>query len=380
METPGRTPTRRIALINQKGGVGKTTTTVNVAAGLARIGKRVLVIDLDPQAHATLHLGVDHDEHLGTIYDLLAEPDLDPRAVIAEARRNLGLIPSETDLAAIEGELSSAPDRQSRLARPLDKLGRRYDYILLDCPPSLGLLTVNALAAATEVIIPMQAHFLALQGVSKLLETVELITRKVNPTLRVSGVVLCMHDQQTTHTQEVVADLEAFFDSARDTDKPWRGGRVLEPPIRRNIKLAESPSFGQTIFDYSPNAAGAHDYRALADTISAMPQVPARRGTGGEESRPRESQSEDKNKQETASGARPEAQRDAPAPRNHDEARTTDQPRNGNHPNKADSHSNYGTHDIHQTADSDSDTPDIETRIGSSVSGRKPSWPDRSPR
>lgn len=269
MDAKGTKPTRRIAMINQKGGVGKTTTTVNVAAALAKIGHRVLILDLDPQAHATLHLGVDTDEHLGTIYDLLSDPQLDPRAVITKARPNLDIIASETDLAAIEGELASHTDRNSRINRVLESVLGTYDYILFDCPPSLGLLTINALAAATEVIIPMQAHFLALQGVGKLLETVELIAQRLNPALRVSGVVLCAHDQQASHAQEVVDDLMGFFEGARGTGKPWSEGRVFEPPVRRNIKLAESPSFGQTIFDYAPTAAGARDYSALAACIAA---------------------------------------------------------------------------------------------------------------
>jgi chromosome partitioning protein len=268
MDAKGTKP-RRIAMINQKGGVGKTTTTVNVGAALARNNQRVLILDLDPQAHATLHLGVDTDEHLGTIYDLLSDPQLDPKAVLTRVRPNLDLIASETDLAAVEGELASHADRNGRMSRVLEPVLDEYDYILFDCPPSLGLLTINALAAATEVIIPMQAHFLALQGVGKLLETVELISQRINPTLRVSGVVLCAHDQQASHAQEVVDDLRGFFESARGTAKPWSEGRVFEPPVRRNIKLAESPSFGQTIFDYAPTAAGAKDYGALAHSIAA---------------------------------------------------------------------------------------------------------------
>jgi chromosome partitioning protein len=262
---PGPAPRRTVALINQKGGVGKTTTTVNLAAAIAGMGRSVLVIDLDPQAHATLYLGIDPDEHAGSIYDLLQEPDTDPASVIVKARENLSLIPSETDLAAVESELAGAPDRQTRLRRCLSHLAGDYEFILLDCPPSLGLLTLNALAAAEEVVIPMQAHFLSLQGVGKLLETVDLVTGSLNPDLRVSGIILNMFDQQATHTQEVVADLEQFFKQAQESDKPWRHGRLYQPPVRRNIKLAESPSFGQTIFDYAPTAAGARDYWRLAE-------------------------------------------------------------------------------------------------------------------
>ncbi|GJM18097.1 MAG: chromosome partitioning protein ParA [Phycisphaeraceae bacterium] len=262
-------PARVLALMNQKGGVGKTTTTVNLAAAIAETGKRTLVIDLDPQAHATLHLGQTpgQTETTGTVYDILLDPDVDPAACIREVGPNLALAASETDLAAAEGELADKDARHTRLRAALDKLAGTYDYVLLDCPPSLGLLTMNGLVAAREVLIPMQAHFLALQGVGKLLETIQLVREQLNPKLTVAGIVLCMHDGQTTHAQEVVADLEAFFEESRDKDRPWSGAQVFHPPVRRNIKLAECPSFGQTIFQYAPWAPGAIDYRKLADTI-----------------------------------------------------------------------------------------------------------------
>ena len=285
---PANPSPRTIALMNQKGGVGKTTTTVNLAAGIAEQGRRVLVVDLDPQSHASLHLGIDpaqlparSETRARSIYDLLADPSLDPAPALHAINPNLSVLPAETDLAGLETELSDIDPalRTTRLRAVLDKLSRQvggvggFDFILIDCPPSLGVLTLNALAAAREVVIPMQAHFLALQGVSKLLETVQLVCRTVNPNLRVAGVVLCMHDPASSHVKEVVQDMVSFFEQARlsAADLPWKNAQVYHPPVRRNIKLAECPSFGQTIFQYAPFCPGALDYKALAANFIQSP-------------------------------------------------------------------------------------------------------------
>lgn len=257
-------PTRTIAMMNQKGGVGKTTTTVNLAAAFARSGRPTLVIDLDPQAHASLHVGVDTSEDQGkSVYDVLLSDDISPSDAVRQVGENLYLMPSTTDLAAAETELATVENRQRRLEKAIASFDDKFEFVLIDCPPSLGLLTINALTAAREVIIPMQAHFLALQGVGKLLDTVGLVSKAVNPRLRVTGVVLCMHDTSSSHTKEVVADLESFFEEARKAESPWKFARVLRPAIRRNIKLAECPSFGKTIFEYAPLAPGSEDYAAL---------------------------------------------------------------------------------------------------------------------
>jgi chromosome partitioning protein len=265
---------RRIAIINQKGGVGKTTTTVNVGTALARAGHRVMMIDLDPQAHMTMHLGVDPASgHVG-LYEMLTS-----NASVAKARHkvtnNLWTIGSSIDLAGAEIELVNVVGREVILRDLLDQhisasRTPQYDYILMDCPPSLGVLTLNALAAANEVFIPLQPHYLALQGLSKLLETVALVNRRINPALKVSGVIVCMNDKGTRLAAEVVEDVQSFFEQARGTDVPWSETRVFETSIRRNIKLAESPSYGQSIFEYAPDSNGANDYAQLAQEINTQ--------------------------------------------------------------------------------------------------------------
>ncbi|MCS7034071.1 MAG: ParA family protein [Phycisphaerae bacterium] len=260
---------RIIALMNQKGGVGKTTTTANLGAALAEAGKRVCLIDLDPQAHLTINFGVDPSPSLCSIYSVLVEDKALLQAAIPVDQR-ISLIPSSIDLAAAELELVSVPGREVVLRERLQQEKLEFDYVLLDCPPSLGLLTLNALAVATEVIIPMQPHFLAMQGVAKLLETVHLVARRINPQIRISGIVLTMFDGQARLTTEVVAELQNFIESAGGQPLPWAGARIFQTRIRRNIKLAESPSFGKPIIAYDPSSNGAIDYRALAQEVLEM--------------------------------------------------------------------------------------------------------------
>lgn len=261
---------RIVAIINQKGGVGKTTTTANLGAALARSGLRTCLIDLDPQAHLSLHFGIRPSEDDATVYDLMLDASQDAARVAVSIESNLDLIAAETDLAAAETDLATAPDRHTRLKSTLQRAGDHWDAVLIDCPPSLGVLTLNALAAATEVFVPMQAHFLALQGVGKLLETVGMVAGSVNQELQVSGIILCMHETNTTLAREVVDDLSAFLDGCRAHDVPWRNCTVLMPPVRRNIKLAEAPSFGQSVFAYDASCHGARDYTALAESVRTL--------------------------------------------------------------------------------------------------------------
>lgn len=251
------------AVINQKGGVGKTTTVANLGAALAASGRKVCVMDLDPQAHLTLHLGVEPTDSLQSMYDVLTG-SLQLPQVHRQLSENLWLAPAVIDLAAAEMELAGTVGREQILRDQLSTHQLPYDLVLIDCPPSLGLLTLNALAAADEVLIPLQPHFLALQGMGKLLETVSLVQRRINPRLRVGGVLLCMFESTTRLAGEVVRDLQGFFQAARGGPSPWSTAHLFSTFIRRNIKLAESPSYGKTIFDYEPSSNGATDYRELA--------------------------------------------------------------------------------------------------------------------
>lgn len=271
-----------IAIINQKGGVGKTTTSVNLGVGLAQRGQRVLFIDLDPQGHLTTHLGLDNQARGAGIYEVLTQ-NLPIESAVHSYSPTAAVVPAQIDLAAAESELVSVVGREVLLRDALMSRDWPYDFAIIDCPPSLGILTLNALSAATRVLIPLQPHFLALQGVGKLFETIALVAQRINRRVQVAGMVICMHESGTRLSGEVIDDLTAFLDSSRDTPAPWSGARVLNTRIRRCVKLAECPSYGQSIFEYAPRSNGAADYLALADellrillpaTDSAPPPVP----------------------------------------------------------------------------------------------------------
>ncbi|MDG1895687.1 MAG: AAA family ATPase [Fuerstiella sp.] len=264
---------RTIAVMNQKGGVGKTTSSVNIAAALAQSGHTVCVIDMDPQGHASLHLGLECSAATLSVYDVFAgQATVDQsRQLVAE---NLSVIPSNIDLAAVEVELAGTQHREFILRDALRDWHEqnRFDYVIMDCPPSLGVLTINALCAVKEVLIPLQPHFFALQGLSKLFETTALVTRRLNRDLKVTGVALCMYESGTRLAADVTEDLRHFLTTS-DGDTPWANAKIFRTRIRRNIKLAEAPSFGQSIFGYASKCPGARDYAGLAEELASMTEL-----------------------------------------------------------------------------------------------------------
>lgn len=257
---------RSIAIMNQKGGVGKTTTAVNLAAALSEAGKSVCLIDLDPQAHASLHLGVSSEDQGVSIYDVLLNG-----ATLEDVRKQvderLFLVPSHIDLAAAEVELAGEVGREVLLRDRIREDTEKFDFLLIDCPPSLGVLTLNALVGVKEVFLPLQPHFLALHGMSKLLQTVDVVAQRLNRNLRLTGVVICMNEPSTRLANEVRQDAESFFTAVDDRRCPWWGAKIFNTSVRRNIRLAEAPSFGESIFEYAPYSNGAQDYRTLAEEV-----------------------------------------------------------------------------------------------------------------
>jgi chromosome partitioning protein len=264
---------RSIAVINQKGGVGKTTTAVNLSAALAAAGQRVCLIDLDPQAHASLHLGIALSDDDLSVYDVLTG-----QTALADVRQSiderLTLMPAHLNLAAAAMELAGEVGRDVILRDKWKPCANQYDFLIVDCPPSLGILTLNALTTVQEVFLPLQPHFLALHGLSKLLHTIELVAARLNSHLRLTGVVMCMFDSATRLATEVTHDVEQFFASHADNGSVWAQAYCFPTRIRRNIRLAEAPSFGQSIFQYAPTSHGAEDYQNLAAEVlgAAVPQ------------------------------------------------------------------------------------------------------------
>ena len=249
---------KAIAIFNQKGGVGKTTTNINLAACLAMRGKKVLVLDIDPQGNTTSGLGISKKNLGPTTYDLLIEGDrIDPKGVIVHtAVNNLDIIPASVQLAGAEIELVQLEGREKRLKRAIDQVKSDYDFIFIDCPPSLGLLTINSLTAVDSVLIPIQCEFYALEGVSQLMSTIDLVRRSLNPNLVIQGVILSMFDGRTNLSIQVVQEVKKYF-----------RGKVYKTVIPRNVRLAEAPSYGMPITVYDPRSKGARAYLAFADEL-----------------------------------------------------------------------------------------------------------------
>jgi chromosome partitioning protein len=248
--------THVFSIANQKGGVGKTTTSVNLAACLATDGRRTLLVDIDPQGNSTSGLGIDRGALESCVYDLLLEEEPPEEVILPTRIPNLSLIPATLDLAGAEIELVSARSREYRLKEALSEIKESYDYVIIDAPPSLGLLTVNALVASDAVLIPIQCEYYALEGISQLLRTVHLVRQHLNPALAILGVLLTMHDPRTNLSQQVIDEVRSHF-----------GAKVFQTIIPRNIRLSEAPSHGLPITLYDPRSRGAEAYQALAQEV-----------------------------------------------------------------------------------------------------------------
>jgi chromosome partitioning protein len=248
---------RIITIANQKGGVGKTTTAINLATALAAIGERVLIVDLDPQGNASTGLGIDRRDRKVSSYDILVEAMSVREAAVQTAVPNLSIVPSTMDLLGFEMEISQAPDRAFRLKKALVTSGAEdFSYILVDCPPSFNLLTMNAMAAADSVLVPLQCEFFALEGLSQLLETVDQVRRTVNPNLDIQGIVLTMFDARNNLAQQVVNDVRTYL-----------GEKVYQTLIPRNVRVSEAPSYGKPAILYDLKCAGSQAYLQLASEV-----------------------------------------------------------------------------------------------------------------
>ena len=246
---------KAIAIFNQKGGVGKTTTNINLAACLAKKGKKILVLDIDPQGNTTSGLGIEKKALKKSSYDLMIEDDINAEDVILKTGvDNLDIIPANVSLSGAEVELAIIRGREKRLKKALNQVKEKYDFIFIDCPPSLGLLTINSLTAVDSVLIPIQCEFYALEGVAQLMNTMEIVRKNLNEKLYVQGVILSMFDGRTNLSVQVVEEVKKYFRE-----------KVYKTVIPRNVRLAEAPSYGLPIIEYDPKSKGAEAYREFAD-------------------------------------------------------------------------------------------------------------------
>lgn len=254
---------KAIAIFNQKGGVGKTTTNINLGASLAMKGRKVLMLDIDPQGNTTSGIGISKKELTHTVYDLLIEDDFDTvNAIIHTNIKNLDIIPASADLAGAEIELVGLEGREGQLRQAIEKIKDKYDYIFIDCPPSLGLLTINSLTAVESVLIPIQCEFYALEGVSQLVSTIDLVKKNLNTDIEIEGVILSMFDGRTNLSIQVVQEVKKYF-----------GSKVYSTVIPRNIRLAEAPSFGMAITEYDPKSKGAEAYKDFAEEFLEREEI-----------------------------------------------------------------------------------------------------------